>query len=118
MLALAVAFAGVGWLAAPAIAAPVFSATLFEESGGVDPAWTAGAGDRFFIYGHSRRVTVEVRDAADRLHSFAFASPPPALLRTGVYDRADEAFTERGQPGIDVSRPQAGCNQHEGRFEI
>lgn len=37
MLALAVALAGVGWLAAPAIAAPVFSATLFEESGGVDP---------------------------------------------------------------------------------
>lgn len=57
MLALAVALAGVGWLAAPAIAAPVFSATLFEESGGVDPVWTTGAGDRFSIYGHSPRLT-------------------------------------------------------------
>jgi RTX calcium-binding nonapeptide repeat (4 copies) len=97
--------------------ASVNSAMLVQD-GQRDAPWTAAAGATYWIDGDSREVRVYVIDPDDRDYSFWFAAPPPALLTTGVYDRAMRATPVRGRPGIYVSRPYASCNTYDGRFEI
>ena len=77
-------------MAAPASAAPVFSAALFDERGTYD-AWVGPPGVRYGIDGNRQTVTVYVLEPSRGFHSFKFAAPPRQRLRPGVYDRAARA---------------------------
>ena len=116
-VALLVVLAGLGVGAPPALAAPVSSATLFDEAE-LDARWTAAANATYAIEGDAREVQVSVRDPDGDDYWFWFASPPPAFLKAGVYDRAMRATPKAGRPGMYISRPSSSCNSYDGRFEI